>query len=90
MSEKSIVIPSPTPKHLCPVCGTPSYSRGGIHPQCALQQADAPRLDKLRADRAAEPKIKKPVRQSWQKKCPECGLQSHVRLKVCNCGYKFP
>ncbi len=25
----------------CPVCGKKSYSRGGIHPQCAVKRADA-------------------------------------------------
>jgi len=28
---------------MCPVCGTRSYSRHGVHPQCAVRQADAPR-----------------------------------------------
>ena len=28
---------------VCPVCGKRSYSLRGIHPQCAVQQADAPR-----------------------------------------------
>ena len=41
------------PRRLCPVCGTVSYSRYGIHPQCAQQQADAPRLERLRAARRA-------------------------------------
>jgi hypothetical protein len=27
--------------HPCPVCGKKSYSRAGIHPQCAVKQADA-------------------------------------------------
>jgi hypothetical protein len=27
----------------CPVCHEPAYSRGGIHPQCAVRQADPPR-----------------------------------------------
>lgn len=27
----------------CPVCGKTSYSRNGVHPQCAVRQADAPR-----------------------------------------------
>ena len=25
---------------VCPVCGTTAYSRGGIHPQCAVTRAD--------------------------------------------------
>jgi hypothetical protein len=27
----------------CPVCQAPVYSRAGIHPQCAVRQADPPR-----------------------------------------------
>jgi len=27
----------------CPVCREPVYSRAGIHPQCAVRQADPPR-----------------------------------------------
>lgn len=27
----------------CPICGKASYSATGIHPQCAVEQADAPR-----------------------------------------------
>jgi hypothetical protein len=26
---------------ICPVCGNVSYSRSGIHPQCAQNQADS-------------------------------------------------
>jgi hypothetical protein len=28
---------------LCPICGKRSYSPAGIHPQCAVKQADEPR-----------------------------------------------
>ena len=28
---------------LCPVCGEPSYSRRGIHPQCAEKRSAAAR-----------------------------------------------
>ncbi len=87
--EKSVVIVPQPAKHLCPVCGKPAYSLGGVHPQCAIQQADEPRVLKLRAARALEPKTKKPVRQSWQKKCPKCGTESHVRRKICKCGHDF-
>jgi hypothetical protein len=31
----------------CPVCGKRSYSLAGIHPQCAVQQADAPRQRRM-------------------------------------------
>jgi hypothetical protein len=30
----------------CPVCHQPVYSRGGIHPQCAMRQSE-PHLPKL-------------------------------------------
>ncbi len=32
------------PKKICQVCGEPAYSRAGIHPQCAAEQADAKRV----------------------------------------------
>jgi hypothetical protein len=28
----------------CPVCHQPVYSRGGIHPQCAMRQSEPPLL----------------------------------------------
>jgi hypothetical protein len=88
-SEKSVIIVPPLAKHLCPVCGKASYSPGGIHPQCAMQQADEPRLARLRAAKVAAPKPKKAARQSWQKKCPKCGAQSHVSRRHCECGHAF-
>lgn len=38
-------------RKVCPVCGHPSYSSAGIHPQCSESQADAPRRVKISADR---------------------------------------
>jgi hypothetical protein len=38
---------------ICPVCGQQSYSREGIHPQCATIQADATRKEQLAAKRKA-------------------------------------
>jgi hypothetical protein len=35
------------PGQPCPICGKRSYSLAGIHPQCAVQQADAPRQRRL-------------------------------------------
>jgi len=52
MSEKK-----PTPsvrdnkERLCPVCGKRSYSKDSIHPQCAMILADAPRANRLAAER---------------------------------------
>lgn len=36
---------------ICPVCGKKSYSSAGIHPQCAVKQADAPREAALAVQR---------------------------------------
>jgi hypothetical protein len=87
-SEESVTIIPSAPRNLCPICGKASYSVGGIHPQCAMQQADAPRVVRLRAAKVAAPKPKKKVQQ-WKKKCPICGIQSHVRREVCECGHNF-
>jgi hypothetical protein len=46
------LVVSPT-RRLCPICGQPSYSSIGIHPQCAVSQADAPRCEILAAERKA-------------------------------------
>ena len=34
----------------CPVCHQPVYSRGGIHPQCAMRQSEPPlpKIDKAK------------------------------------------
>jgi len=76
----------------CPVCGERSYSANGIHPQCAVQQADVHREEQLKAKKKTE--SKKPVArkppQTWsQKKCPRCGIEVHVRKKICDCGFGF-
>jgi rRNA maturation endonuclease Nob1 len=88
-SEKSVIfIPQP-PKNLCPICGKATYSLGGVHPQCAMQQADAPRIIQLRAAKVAEASVKKPVRKTWKKRCPKCGTEVHARRGVCKCGHEF-
>jgi hypothetical protein len=57
------------PKHLhtpvstrvrCPVCHEPVYSRAGIHPQCAVRQADPPRA-KSKPSPAPEPAAAAPA-----------------------------
>ena len=91
-SEKSAVIVPPPPKNLCPICGKPAYSLGGIHPQCAIQQADEPRIVGLRAAKSVEAKLKKPVEKNtknWKKRCPKCETQVHVGRDACACGHKF-
>jgi hypothetical protein len=59
-SEKSVNVKPAHTTPLCPVCGKAAYSLGGIHPQCAIQQADEPRLMQLRIARAEEAKVKPP------------------------------
>lgn len=76
-------------RNICPICGKATYSRGGIHPQCAMQKADEPRMIRLRAARRAEVKLEKPRQRSWNKKCPKCAAQIHVRREGCDCGFKF-
>lgn len=39
----------PAPRTQCPICRQTTYSAGGIHPQCAMVQADAPRQKILHA-----------------------------------------
>jgi hypothetical protein len=77
-------------KKICPVCGKSSYSRDGIHPQCAMQQGDA-----LRRSQLAPPE--KPLAQRlpidnagrWNKFCPACHRSLHVRKATCVCGHRF-
>jgi rRNA maturation endonuclease Nob1 len=87
--QPTLILPPPPPKTLCPICGKATYSKGGIHPQCAMQQADEPRLIRLRTRKAADSKAKKPVRQTWKKRCPKCGTHVHARREACECGHRF-
>ena len=87
------VVSKKTVQGACPVCGIVSYSRGGIHPQCASQQADAPRVERLKAAKKVEKvKVKTPKPRAlgnWQKRCPKCGVAAHVRTLTCGCGHSF-
>jgi hypothetical protein len=86
--EALVIVPPPV-RALCPICGKAAYSRGGIHPQCAMQQADEPRQVKLRAAKKVEAAKEKPRQRSWKKRCPKCGTDVHVRREACECGFKF-
>jgi len=73
-------------KKVCPVCRKVSYSRGGVHPQCAAELADAPRKKKLAEEKKKSATNKKTA--SWKsKQCPKCRQYLHVRRKTCECGY---
>jgi hypothetical protein len=41
-------------RKMCPICGKRAYSSTGIHPQCAVRQADAPRQAQLAEDKKRE------------------------------------
>lgn len=94
MNRSNISKPTPDKaQKICPVCGIVTYSRGGIHPQCASLQADAPRVTRLKAAKKVE-KEKEKVAQPralghWAKLCPKCGSTSHVRKLICGCGHHF-
>jgi hypothetical protein len=78
-------------QNLCPVCGKRSYSNAGTHPQCAQRRAEAVRKQKMAAeDKAGAPVAKAPRQpRSWNKQCPKCHAQVHVRKKMCACGHSF-
>ena len=82
------IFPQPV-RNLCPICGAASYSRDGIHPQCAVQQADEPRNVRLRLKKKLKAKTERQGQRSWEKKCPKCSRQVHVRRGKCDCGYVF-
>jgi hypothetical protein len=55
MSEKKPeIVGERFPVRLCPVCGKRAYSHTGVHPQCSVQQADAPRQALLAEARRQE------------------------------------
>ncbi len=71
---------------ICPVCGSRTYSQGGIHPQCAVRQADAARAEGIKASRKLDAAKTKPWRS---KACPKCRKELQARRRVCDCGYIF-
>lgn len=96
MSNKKpapLLLSSRRTREFCPVCGTVSYSREGIHPQCAQQQADAARMEVVKkAQKNAPPKPKMPnplALSPWHKRCPKCRAEVHVRKMTCPCGHEF-
>jgi len=89
MSEKkpTPLIAQPGGK-VCPVCGSRTYSQGGIHPQCAVRQADAADTERRKAVEKLEVAKAKP--STWRSKsCPKCNKEAHVRRRVCDCGHTF-
>jgi hypothetical protein len=89
MSEKKpVIILFSSERENCPVCGKPSYSPAGTHPQCALARADAASREDRKAAEVAIAKLKL-KRKSWTKRCPKCKREIAARRMVCDCGHKF-
>jgi endogenous inhibitor of DNA gyrase (YacG/DUF329 family) len=87
MSEKKpIIAPATAARNNCPVCGKPSYSATGTHPQCAVARADSV---SRAARKAAGVEVVKPPRKSWSKPCPKCKREVPARRLDCDCGHKF-
>lgn len=88
--KKPVPIGTQSRRPLCPVCGQTSYSREGIHPQCAVKQADDKRLERIKERDGPDDSAQSTVAsRAWQKICPECKASLHVRRKACDCGHEF-
>jgi hypothetical protein len=85
MSEKKPVMQITGARGDCPVCGKPSYSATGMHPQCGVARADALTLD----DRKAAAMAGKAKRKSRSKICPKCKHEIPARRTFCGCGYSY-
>ena len=72
------IVPQPI-KNLCPICGKASYSRDGIHPQCALQRADEPRNVKNRAAQKRTSRSRRRASDCGARSAPAAGFK-------CTCG----
>lgn len=90
MNHKPSPLSPSQPRARCPVCGEVSYSVMGVHPQCAMRQADAKRMRRVKIQARSR---KKPAPTSelkpWHKRCPRCRAIVHCRKTVCGCGHAF-
>lgn len=81
------LLEAPRSRAVCPVCGKASYSRGGVHPQCAVNKADAIQTALRKANAAtAAPKPAPAPEQRWTKLCTSCGRRIAARRVQCDCG----
>ena len=79
----------PDRKH-CPVCGEVTYSSSGIHPQCAMRQADEKRMRRVkRSSKSRQSAVTTSDVKPWQKKCPKRRAVVHCRKSTCDCGHRF-
>lgn len=77
---------SSVPRAVCPVCHKTSYSRSGIHPQCAMVAADQVQAARVQARNMSLPKPARALRR-YEKQCPKCKAIQHVRRRTCECGH---
>ena len=92
MSDKKpipLVNPIIQPRPVGAVCGKVSYSLGGVHPQCAQENADAQRVQDLKQAMKAEKVTPPEPLSQWHKLCPKCRQKLHVRKLRCDCGHQF-
>jgi hypothetical protein len=54
-----------------------------------VQQADEPRSAELRRKKKEQAQAQQLAPRTWEKKCPKCKAQIHVRRGRCDCGYVF-
>jgi len=47
-SKPPPLLATDVPRRICPICGSVAYSIAGVHPQCAMEQADLLRVGRLR------------------------------------------
>jgi len=78
-----------TRREPCPVCGHPSYSASGIHPQCVEVRSQINRVKRaytLTGGQAAKTPTAGKSRSPWYRPCPRCARLLHVRRLCCDCG----
>ena len=75
---------SQPPRKICPICGEPSYSRGGMHPQCAAADADAKLMKAMKASNQG-----KLSRNHAGVKSVQIAARRFPRLKTCDCGQEL-
>lgn len=85
-SKKPLPLMATPPREACPVCHKPTYSVGGVHPQCAVARENAQEQAIRRA--ALPPPAPRPE-PAWMKACKSCGKMIHSRRMSCDCGYVF-
>ena len=93
VNRKPVPLEPPRLRKHCPVCGEVSYSAAGIHPQCAMQEADAKRTKQIKRVKSVQ-KARMTTSDTgdlkpWHRVCPRCKAVVHIRRRACTCGNRF-